>query len=93
MSLGVSKVLTKLKQSVQDGNYYEAHQMYHSISQRLLKQKKIDEALELIQDGVKNMILNQQWSSALDLLSKLLEICQNESTNVEDSKGSSFSIL
>lgn len=28
---GVSRVLEKLENSVKDGNYYEAHQMYRTI--------------------------------------------------------------
>jgi hypothetical protein len=33
-SKGTEKTLQKLKQSVEDGNYYEAHQMYRTVARR-----------------------------------------------------------
>ena len=84
MSKGVSKVLLKLQSCIQEGNFYEAHQMYHSISQRLLKQKKGPEALDLIQQGAKEMAAHGQLSSALDLTSRLLDAFDTLSMSLND---------
>lgn len=40
--VGVDKVLKKLQASVDEGKFYEASQMYHSLSQRYLKSGKED---------------------------------------------------
>ncbi|KAJ8322837.1 hypothetical protein O5D80_008367 [Batrachochytrium dendrobatidis] len=73
-SVGVQKVLLKLSKSVQEGNYYEAHQMYHSVCQRYLKQKKTAEAIELLHNGIFNMLEHKQTGSALDLFERLLDV-------------------
>jgi hypothetical protein len=73
-STGVSKVLLKLRQNIQDGNSYEAFQMYHSISQRHLKKKEFNLAIELLNDGAKTMIQCGQHGSAIDLSHRLLDI-------------------
>ena len=68
---GIEKSLKKLERALTDGNDYEASQMYHSISQRLVKQKKDDEAIVLVVSGVKVMLEHQQHQSALDLVERL----------------------
>ncbi|KAJ3015844.1 hypothetical protein HKX48_004348 [Thoreauomyces humboldtii] len=80
---GVAKVLDKLAASVQDGNYYEAHQMYHSVCQRYLKQKKYASALELLHQGSKNMLQYNQIGSAADLAQRMLDLYESESLPVD----------
>ncbi|KAI9096142.1 hypothetical protein DFS34DRAFT_624104 [Phlyctochytrium arcticum] len=81
---GVGRVLKKLTKSVEDGNYYEAHQMYHSVCQRYVKQNKIDDALELLQSGAKNMIKHNQLGSAGDLSQRMLVLFESEKLAVTD---------
>ncbi|TPX67187.1 hypothetical protein SpCBS45565_g03954 [Spizellomyces sp. 'palustris'] len=81
---GVGRVLKKLAKSVQDGNYYEAHQMYHSVCQRYLKQKKFDDALELLHQGAKNMLEHDQLGSAEDLAQRMMDIYDSEGLKVDD---------
>lgn len=71
---GVQKVLEKLKNNVANGDYYEAYQMYHSVSQRFIKQKKYSNAIELLVDGCKNMLQYNQHGSAIDLSERLIDI-------------------
>ncbi|KAJ3323708.1 hypothetical protein HDV06_001438 [Boothiomyces sp. JEL0866] len=71
---GAQKVLLKLRKNVQDGDYYEAYQMYHSVSQRFVKQKKQDQAVQLLMDGIKTMNQYNQHASALDLAERLMEL-------------------
>ena len=54
------------------GNYYEAHQLYMSMAQRCLKQKKPDEALEILQEGIHELAKHGQMKSVLDLSERLL---------------------
>ncbi|KAJ1548064.1 hypothetical protein HK096_005994 [Nowakowskiella sp. JEL0078] len=89
---GVDKVLNKLAASVALGNYYEAHQMYHSVCQRMhlivtqryLKQNKISDALDLLQSGVKNLLKYSQVGSASDLCQRLLDIFVDKEIKVTD---------
>lgn len=74
---GIQKVLTKLEQSIKDGNFYEASQMYHSISQRYIKQSKQNEAILLLSSGISNLLAANQPASALDLSIRLLDVYQN----------------
>ena len=71
---GVSKTIEKIQKSIADGNYYEAHQMVHSVSQRLFKQKKTQEAVALLFEGTQSMLNHQEFGSALDLVARLMDI-------------------
>jgi hypothetical protein len=89
----VNKVLVKLAKNVQDGNYYEAYQMYHSVSQRYVKQAKFDDALALLLDGIKNMMMHQQDGSALDLGERMVDILITQSMPVNDHSRGKISFL
>jgi hypothetical protein len=79
-----SKILLKLRQNVKDGDYYEAYQMYHSVSQRLVKQKKHAAAVALLLDGVKTMNQFEQYGSSIDLVDRLLDIFDSSGNIAED---------
>lgn len=64
---GVSRVLAKLDLSIEEGNYYEAHQMYRTLYFRYTLQRKYDECLELLHKGSIKLIGKQQETSAADL--------------------------
>ncbi|KAJ3118764.1 hypothetical protein HK098_005846 [Nowakowskiella sp. JEL0407] len=78
------KVLVKLSDSVAAGNYYEAHQMYHSVCQRYMKQKKVSEALNLLQSGAKNLLKCGQAGSAADLFQRIIDIYVSSDIPVSD---------
>ncbi|KAI8902821.1 hypothetical protein BC833DRAFT_571716 [Globomyces pollinis-pini] len=75
---GIDKVLNKLRNNVQEGNYYEAHQMYHSVSQRFIKQNKIVQATALLLDGAKQMVTFDQLGSAVDLTERLIDLFESQ---------------
>ncbi len=81
----MSKALNKIKVCIEEGNYYEAHQMLVSVSQRLVKQKKNQEALDILQQGILTMLNAKEWASALDLAERLISFLGNDGS--EDSKG------
>lgn len=64
---GVSRVLSKLEESIQAGNFYEAHQKYRTLYFRYLSQKRYDDCLELLYSGSLKLLENEQYSSGADL--------------------------
>uniref|UniRef100_A0A336L3M5 CSON002568 protein n=1 Tax=Culicoides sonorensis TaxID=179676 RepID=A0A336L3M5_CULSO len=64
---GVSRVLAKLSLSLDNGNYYEAHQMYRTLYYRYSTQKKYDELINLLYDGSNKLLEYDQKPSATDL--------------------------
>jgi len=64
---GVSRVLTKLDNSIEAGNYYEAHQMYRTLYFRYTAQRKYDECLDLLYNGSLKLVSKNQDTSAADL--------------------------
>ncbi|KAI9596905.1 hypothetical protein BDF19DRAFT_383768 [Syncephalis fuscata] len=75
---GTSKVLLKLKKSVEAGDYYEAHQMYRTTC----KGQTYDKAIELLSSGANTLLDHEQYSSGLDLSLYLLDIYMQASTPV-----------
>lgn len=69
---GVSRVLGKLENSIQEGNYYEAHQMYRTLYFRYSGQNKLDDCLALLYSGSKLFLEKEQYSSGADLILLLL---------------------
>lgn len=64
---GVSRVLGKLRASIEAGNFYEAHQMYRTLHFRYASQERYDDLLELLHDGALTMLAHGQYSSGADL--------------------------
>lgn len=72
---GSEKVLAKLHKSVEDGNYYEAHQMYLSLAQRYSKQDKVADSIALLSSGAELLLKHAQVGSGSELAMKLVETC------------------
>ncbi|KAI8908202.1 hypothetical protein DFJ77DRAFT_474159 [Powellomyces hirtus] len=89
-SAGVQRVLTKLSRSVSDGNYYEAHQMYHSICQRYLKQHNTAAAIHLLHQGALSMLAANQLGSAADLAQRLIDIYNDDHVPVDNASRSTL---
>ncbi|KAI8050558.1 hypothetical protein BDF22DRAFT_695597 [Syncephalis plumigaleata] len=79
---GTSKVLLKLKKSVEAGDYYEAHQMYRTVCNRHVKGKQYDKAIELLSSGATILLEHKQYSSGLDLSNYLLDVYMQASKPV-----------
>lgn len=73
---GVSRVLEKLENSIKEGNYYEAHQMYRTLYFRYLTQKKYDELMDLLSKGALLFLENDQQGSGADLGILLLDVLE-----------------
>jgi hypothetical protein len=74
---GIEKVQKKLQLSIDDGKFYEASQMYHSLSQRYLKSGKRENAISLLHSGILALLTKGHPSSALDLSTKLVGMLQD----------------
>lgn len=65
---GVEKQLAKLRRSIEvERNYYEAHQMYRTVVNRYIKQKKYNDALLLLHSGAETLLKHGQSGSGTDL--------------------------
>lgn len=66
---GVNRILGKLEKSIQDGNYYEAHQMYRTLYFRYSSDpNKLDQCLKLLHNGATLFLDKEQYSSGADLV-------------------------
>ncbi|XP_070580520.1 Golgi to ER traffic protein 4 homolog [Ptychodera flava] len=79
---GVERVLKKLRVSVEEGNFYEAHQMYRTLYFRYMSQKKHAEAIELLYSGASLLLKHNQHGSGADLCMLLIEALNNANSTV-----------
>uniref|UniRef100_A0A2P2I207 Golgi to ER traffic protein 4 homolog n=1 Tax=Hirondellea gigas TaxID=1518452 RepID=A0A2P2I207_9CRUS len=73
---GVSRVLAKLKKSVEEGKYYEAHQMYRTLYFRYLTQEKYKELLDMLFEGSILLLNHSQQTSGVDLALLMLDVLE-----------------
>jgi len=64
---GASRVLAKLNNSLENGNFYEAHQMYRTLFYRYTAQKKYGEIESMLYDGAMKLFAKDQGGSGADL--------------------------
>ncbi|KAG2171987.1 hypothetical protein INT43_001464 [Umbelopsis isabellina] len=83
-SKGTEKTLQKLKQSVEDGNYYEAHQMYRTVARRLTKQQKYRDVIDLLHSGAASLLKQKQSGSGSDLALYMLDTYKLSNTPVTE---------
>ncbi|XP_066151647.1 Golgi to ER traffic protein 4 homolog [Euwallacea fornicatus] len=81
-SRGVSRVLEKLENSIKNGQYYEAHQMYRTLYFRYLNQKKYTELKSMLYQGAMLFLEADQKSSGSDLALLLVDVL-NKSEDVD----------
>ncbi|KAI8622080.1 hypothetical protein BC830DRAFT_1163154 [Chytriomyces sp. MP71] len=80
---GVDKVIAKLKKSVDEGSFYEAHQMIHSVCQRLVTQEKSSDAIALLHSGAVELLNAKQIGSGSDLGLRMLDIFETNGIVVD----------
>ncbi|KAG0267874.1 hypothetical protein DFQ27_008054 [Actinomortierella ambigua] len=81
---GTARVLKKLEKSVQDGNFYEAHQMYRTVANRYVKSHTYGEAIELLYSGAMLLLKKEQYGSGSDLAIYLVEVYVQAKIPVSD---------
>lgn len=70
---GTDRVLSKLKSSIENENYYEAHQMYRTLYFRYVSQKKFCELEGMLFDGAELLFSHQEVASGVDLAKLFVE--------------------
>ncbi|KAF0310087.1 Golgi to ER traffic protein 4 [Amphibalanus amphitrite] len=73
-SMGVERVLAKLRASVEKGEYYEAHQMYRTLYFRYAGMEKWQELRTLLLDGARLLLSKGQTESGADLASLYIDV-------------------
>ena len=73
---GVARVLSKLNASLENGNYYEAHQMYRTLYYRYSAQNKWTELENMLYEGAVKLFNYDQGGSGADLSKLYLEILE-----------------
>lgn len=81
---GVQRVLAKLRSSIDQGNYYEAHQMYRTLYFRYSAQQQYPELLDMLYEGALLLLRNNQQTSGADLASLLIDVLDKSSTDPTD---------
>lgn len=81
---GVERILAKLKASVENGQYYEAHQMYRTLYFRYSSQKQYPELLELLFSGSLDLLLHKQNGSGADLAMLFVDVLTKANVEVSE---------
>ncbi|CAD5124380.1 DgyrCDS12669 [Dimorphilus gyrociliatus] len=81
---GVTRILKKLERNIENGNYYEAHQMYKTLSFRYISQERASDAIELLYNGASLLLSKDQQESGLDLSLLLVNTLTNEKIALEN---------
>jgi len=79
---GISKVEGKLEKSIQDGQYYEAQQMYKTLYFRYTSQKKYSDVISLLTNGAINQLTHHHWNEGTELALLLLSTYNQLHTKV-----------
>ncbi len=59
-SLKTRKVIERLGQKIQEGSFYEAHQTYRALYQRLCSQGCQEQAVDLLLEGASTLLKHEQ---------------------------------
>ncbi|CAO1424325.1 unnamed protein product [Diamesa hyperborea] len=73
---GINRLLAKIKISMENKNFYEAHQIFRTIYFRFSNQKRYAELLELLFDGADSLITAEQFTSGSDLALLIIDVLE-----------------
>merc|ERR1719381_171104 len=79
-------VLSKLKASIENENYYEAHQMYRTLYFRYVSQKKFSELEGMLFDGALLLFSHQETASGVDLAKLYVETLTQAEAGPEEAR-------
>ncbi|KAJ8318901.1 hypothetical protein KUTeg_003992 [Tegillarca granosa] len=81
---GAERVLSKCQSCIDEGNFYEAHQMYRTLSFRYKGQNKYAEAINLLYEGAYKLLQYNQHTSGADLALLLIDLLNTSLSPVTD---------
>lgn len=76
MSDKLARTIARFQTKINNGEFYEAHQTLRTITNRFVKSKNYDEAINLLYQGSVILSTNKEYSSSSDLILYLIEIIQ-----------------
>lgn len=74
----------QIDEALRGGDFYSAHQIILSVSQRKLKAKKIKDAKQVLIAGATKLADARQLMSTLDVANNLLDIINDDASWKED---------
>ncbi|KAI5803261.1 hypothetical protein EDC01DRAFT_611970 [Geopyxis carbonaria] len=87
----VEKTRSRLEKRIEEGSYYEAHQQLRVVSQRYVKARKFDAAIEILCAGAHALLKAGQSASGGDLCLLLVDVYK--AANLEPSHTSKSRLL
>lgn len=79
-SKNVEKTRARLEKRIEEGAYYEAHQQLRVVSQRYVKAKDYNAAIEILFSGAQALLKAGQGSSGCDLCLLLIEVFKSSNS-------------
>lgn len=70
----------QIDEALKGGDFYSAHQIILSVSQRKLKAKRVNDAKQVLIAGATKLADSKQLMSTLDVANKLLDIISEDAT-------------
>ncbi|KAF3925844.1 hypothetical protein ABW20_dc0103221 [Dactylellina cionopaga] len=77
MAARIEKTIARLKQRIEEGQHYEAHQQLRVVSARYIKQSNPQSAIDILFSGAQSLLQASQYASGGDLTLALLEVYTN----------------
>jgi len=90
---GVARILAKLKNNLDSGNFYEAHQLYRTLYFRYSAQSKLTEAENLLFEGATELFKHKQISSGTDLAKLYVEVLEKRTERTSEEREIAFQRL
>ncbi|KAK6541633.1 hypothetical protein TWF694_007432 [Orbilia ellipsospora] len=79
MASRIDKTIARLKQRIEEGQHYEAHQQLRVVSARYIKSNNPQSAIDILFSGAQSLLQASQFASGGDLTLSLLEVYTNHS--------------
>ncbi|KAK6350711.1 hypothetical protein TWF718_003897 [Orbilia javanica] len=90
----IEKTIARLKQRIEEGQHYEAHQQLRVVSARYIKSSNPQSAIDILFSGAQSLLQASQYASGGDLTLTLLEVYTNSSIPCDSvSKGRLYTLL
>ncbi|QBM90281.1 Protein of unknown function DUF410 [Metschnikowia aff. pulcherrima] len=74
MSDKLQKTIARFQQRIDNKDFYEAHQTLRTITNRYVKAKQFELAIEILDQGASILATNKEYASASDLISYLIQV-------------------
>ncbi|MCP9264922.1 hypothetical protein DINM_020070 [Dirofilaria immitis] len=78
----MSRIGEKIELCFQNGNYYEAHQIYRTLYNRMSNQGKWQELQNMLYSGVLRLLAEKEIASAIDLAELFVDVLEKSKTPV-----------